>query len=148
MSIHIRKMRSDELIFERITIGNAYEPIAIDRLKNYLILTGHNIIQLPIERSVAEKFVKLRGIEKHRLLGLTPEYLFKPMLFVEDMRTLSADGGYLDCWDGHHRYVRLCIEGYTSGKAWIVKPVIWRQYIIEGMKPRTPEDILRSRSGL
>lgn len=147
MSIHISKLAQDEQIFQRMTIGGTYEPIAITRLIKYCEKTNHETQMVPVERETASRFIAMRGVEQKRILAMPPEvFLMKPMLWVEDMRTLSSNGGFHDCWDGHHRYVRLFLEGYDKARAWVVKPMIWKQYIIDGLPVKTAEEILRMKS--
>ena len=87
----------------------------------------------PDHRSWLEEY---RCLEPHRLTALrgNSNFLAFPMLFAEQ------DDGTHVLIDGAHRYHVLLSIGQKKGYAWIAKPELWRNYLIQ-TAPLTEEEL-------
>lgn len=97
-----------------------------------------------VDHKFAALLPDLRGLEPHRLNRLwgVPTAAFEPLPFVE-----MPDGTHLMV-DGSHRYYVAHRRGEDWVPAKLVKPKLWRKYIVTGFPEQTAEALQRSYSGL
>jgi hypothetical protein len=97
---------------------------------------------IPVDMEFVNFCLEHRGIEPHRLARLTTEICSRPLLMCT-----QSDGSQLIV-DGHHRYVRIGIDGGKQALAWILPERVWRPYTVAGTQDRDRAELLGSFSGL
>ena len=123
--IPLTELGVGEEIFEWVLNGD-HKFFNITRLRAYLAENPvAELVTADVTAQQAEFIIKNRGIEKRKLDRLRKPWLSQPILAL-----LMADGTTLIV-DGHHRYVKLHMEGRTILEALIVPYEIGERFLVE-----------------
>lgn len=100
--------------------------IAVTRLRMKLEKDNHQRIQIPVCAEEAQR-IKARGlIDRETLVKLKPEELKVPCIQV-------LQGNEYHLVDGHYQYIYAYVAGRQFLPLYQVKPIIWRQYVVNGV---------------
>ena len=113
---------------------------AVDRL--VAAVAALEIVLVPVDQEVAERYRRERGIEQHRLQRMTPDALQQPICLAT-----MPDGTHLMI-DGHHRYVYAASIQAHSIQAHLIPEETWKECLITDMPHLSEEFILNTESGL
>ena len=125
MSLHMRNIPKTDQVYKFTNMKGEIEYIAVQRLANRLHNVNHAVISLALFQEKAYEFKS--SIDKVRLLKLTPQQRRTPIIQIKNF-------GETHIIDGKHRYVRAFLEKQQLIRAYCVEPVIWRQYIVKGVR--------------
>jgi hypothetical protein len=96
----------------------------------------------PTDLKLANKMLKDNTVLMNRVLALTPRHLETPIIYA---KTNTHTKGRPDVLlvDGHHRFVRACVEGRPFILAWVVERASWEEFQIDGL-PSISQNLLRA----
>lgn len=124
MSLHIRNIPKTDQVAKFTDHKGEVQQIAVQRLSMRLYNINHPVISLALFQEVAYQF-KRDGL-------IIPERLVKVPLRLPIIQIESYGEKFII--DGKHRYVKAFLLGDQLIRAYCVKPVIWRQYIVKGRR--------------
>lgn len=83
---------------------------------------------VPTDPEMASLLIENSGIEQHRLDRLTAKHCLSTVIIIVEF----PDGQHA-LIDGNHRYVKACQLKLPEMPAAIVKPALWREFVVTGL---------------
>lgn len=143
MTIPAHEMGDREVVFHHVDADTGRNTVlAIGRMLEWCKAQKLEVHRIPVDPAFVSFCFQNRGIEPHRLARLTAAQCKEPLIFCRwyDDTFLLADG--------HHRYVRISLDGGRWCNGWILTPEQWEPFVVDGADEATPQILQTMFSGI
>ena len=105
--------------------------INVDSLLAAIKAAQLEVVLVPVEMRVVRAFIDGNAISARRMMQLTPEQLFQPIIYGYDGTRDKAGRGNVLMIDGHHRYARAASDGLPLIRSYVVERYFWEAHRLE-----------------
>lgn len=145
MTLHIRDYKPGDAIYTFIDEHGVNTHIDSEKLREWCAQYKDclDVVDVPIDPKMAKSFLDENAITEAHLMEVAQLSKWDPLIICK-FGTYTNGAPDVMLVDGHHRYYLVAAIGGKSAPAYILEPVQWKPFQIEGRVPMTLEELKRT----
>lgn len=113
------------------------------RLRLHCLAMKYEPVYVPVDRPLAKSFICNNVVHPPRVMGLTPENLFEPIILCKTPSFGRNDPLWPDVLlvDGHHRFTRMALDHIPQIRAFLLELHQWQDFTVVNIPSRTQQQL-------